>query len=86
MDNLVIKEFLRKVELFEGFDEKELDIVSSLMKFNDIEKDSLIFSENNPRNYVYMIFSGEIELFQRTPYGRETRLSYFSNQKNKYKN
>ncbi|MCB9208487.1 MAG: aspartate ammonia-lyase [Ignavibacteriales bacterium] len=78
MDNLVIKEFLRKVELFEGFDEKELDIVSSLMKFNDIEKDSLIFSENNPRNYVYMIYSGEIELFQRTPYGRETRLSYFS--------
>jgi aspartate ammonia-lyase len=78
MDTIVIKEFLTKVELFDTFDEEELDLVSSQMKIREVEKDTLLFSENTDRNHIYMIYEGEVELFQRTPFGQETRLSFFS--------
>jgi aspartate ammonia-lyase len=78
MDSSSIMSFLRKVELFEKFDEKELDLVSCLMNTKEINKNTLLFSENSARNHVYMIFEGEVELFQRTPFGQERRLSFFS--------
>ncbi|MDX1699274.1 MAG: aspartate ammonia-lyase [Melioribacteraceae bacterium] len=78
MDSSSIKAFIKKVELFENFDEKELDLVSSLMNSKKVSKNTLLFSENNARNHVYMIFEGEVELFQRTPFGQEKRLSFFS--------
>jgi len=78
MDTILIKEFLKKVELFTDFDEAELDIVSSQMKIREVSKDTLLFSENTARNHVYMIYEGEVELYQSTPFGKETRLSFFS--------
>jgi aspartate ammonia-lyase len=78
MDTIAIKEFLVKVELFDSFDEEELDLVSSQMKIREVKKDTLLFSENTARNHVYMIYEGEVELFQRTAFGQETRLSFFS--------
>jgi len=78
MDKIAIKEFLIKVELFDNFDDAELDLVSSEMKIREVEKDTLLFSENTARNHVYMIYEGEVELFQRTPFGQEKRLSFFS--------
>lgn len=79
MDSIAIKEFLTKVELFDTFDENELELVSNRMKIREVKKDSLLFSENTAGNHVYMIMEGEVELFRRTPFGQETRLSFFSN-------
>ncbi|PID56955.1 MAG: aspartate ammonia-lyase [Ignavibacteriae bacterium] len=78
MDTKIIKEFISKVELFEKFEESELEVVASEMQFKEIENGKLLFSENNSRNHVYMIYEGEIELFHRTPFGQEKRLSFFS--------
>ncbi|MCW8850784.1 MAG: lyase family protein, partial [Melioribacteraceae bacterium] len=78
MNSALIKEFLVKVELFDTFDETELNLVANSMKLKEVEKDTLLFSENTPRNHVYMIFEGEVELFQRTPFGQEKRLAFFS--------
>ena len=78
MENFIAKEFLQKVELFAEFDESELDLVAEKIQIKKIEKDSLLFSENNERVYVYMIYEGEVELFQRTAFGQEKRLSFFS--------
>lgn len=78
MNSGLIKEFLIKVELFETFDEAELELVSKIMKIREVEKGSLLFSENAARNNVYVIYEGEVELFQRTPFGQEKRLSFFS--------
>jgi aspartate ammonia-lyase len=78
MNSALIKEFLVKVELFDTFDETELNLVANSMKLREVQKDTLLFSENTPRNHVYMIFEGEVELFQRTPFGQEKRLAFFS--------
>ena len=78
MNSALIKEFLKKVELFTDFDEEELELVSKQMNLNEVKKETLLFSENNPRKYIYMIYEGEVELFKRTPFGQEVRLSFFS--------
>ena len=78
MNSALIREFLVKVELFDSFDEAELDLVANLMKLKEVEKETLLFSENTSRNHIYMIFEGEVELFQRTPFGQEKRLAFFS--------
>ena len=78
MGNFDIKAFLTKVELFEHFDDLEVDLVSALMQTREVKKNTLLFSENTERNHIYLIFEGEVELFQRTPFGQERRLSFFS--------
>ncbi|MBK7227463.1 MAG: aspartate ammonia-lyase [Ignavibacteriales bacterium] len=39
---------------------------------------STCFTENNIRKNLFLIYEGEVELFKRTPYGGEKRLSIFS--------
>ena len=78
MNSALIKDFLKKVELFTDFDEEELEVVSKQMNLNEVKKETLLFSENTPRKYIYMIYEGEVELFKRTPFGQEVRLSFFS--------
>ncbi len=78
MDANIIKEFVSKVKLFSEFTEEELFEISKFMKLKYLEKDTLLFSENTARNHVYIIYDGEVELFQRNPFGQETRLSFFS--------
>jgi len=51
--------------------------VSKNMEEQVFEKDDLLFQENSPRKNLYIIYSGEIELFKKTPFGEEKRLSIF---------
>ena len=46
MGNFDIKAFLTKVELFEHFDDLEVDLVSALMQTREVKKNTLLFSEN----------------------------------------
>ncbi|MBK7105066.1 MAG: aspartate ammonia-lyase [Ignavibacteriae bacterium] len=73
-----IKEFVKKVELFNGFSDSELNLVAEKMKLVDYEKDAILFSENNPHEVLFIIYEGEVELFKRTPFGQEKRLAFFS--------
>ena len=41
-------------------------------------QNSLLFVENNVRKYLYIITDGEVELFKKTPFGDEKRLTIFS--------
>jgi len=78
MSTTDIKEFIKNVELFSEFNEDELNLVAGKMRIEEIKKDSILFSENNPRKEVFIIYDGEVELFKRTPFGQEKRLSFFS--------
>lgn len=78
MDVNIIKDFVSRVELFNDFTNEELIAISKNMILKYIEKGTLLFSENTARNHVYVIYEGEVELFQRTPFGQEKRLSFFS--------
>ena len=37
----------------------------------------MVFTENNMRENLSIIYEGEVELFKTTPYGGEKRLSIF---------
>ncbi len=74
----LIKDFIKKVELFSDFTDEEINLISENVEVVNIEKDKLLFVENTPRKNMYLIYSGEVELFKTTPFGKEKRLSFFS--------
>ncbi len=78
MNTQEIIKFLTKIELFNDYDEDELELLAENVTVKTIEKDSLVFSENTPRHHMYMIYEGEVELFKTTTFGDEKRLSFFS--------
>ncbi|MCP4580755.1 MAG: aspartate ammonia-lyase [candidate division Zixibacteria bacterium] len=77
MNMSVIKEFIARVELFKDLDDTELKLFADNIEIMEVKPDSLLFEENSPRKYLYIIHSGEIELFKKTPYGEEKRLAFF---------
>jgi len=78
MDKAQIIEFVKKIELFKELTDEELHLVASGLQEKVYEKDELLFREHNPRKDVYLIYDGEVELFKKTSYGEENRLSFFS--------
>ena len=78
MEKTIIKEFLKQVQLFKELNDSQLDAICDKVKLENYTVKSLVFSENNIRKNLFLIFEGEVELFKRTPYGKEKRLSIFS--------
>jgi len=77
MKATIIKEFIGLVELFADLDEKEQELFADRVEVIEYEPDTLLFEENSHRKRLYFIHSGEIELFKKTPFGEEKRLSLF---------
>jgi len=78
MDSAIKHDFIAGIELFEDLTPEQKDIVIEQFETLTVKKGELLFSENTERQYLYIIFSGEIELFKRTPFGEEKRISIFS--------
>lgn len=78
MQKSLLKEFLKQVQLFKELNDSQLDAICDKVKLEEYTAKSLLFSENNIRKNLFLIFDGEVELFKRTPYGKEKRLSVFS--------
>ena len=78
MEKSEIKIFLKHVQLFKEFSDIQLDAVCEKVKVEKYPAKSMVFSENNIRKNLFLIYDGEVELFKRTPYGKEKRLSIFS--------
>lgn len=78
MDRAIIKEFLSHIELFKDLDDVEHELLLAEITELKIESGELLFEENTTRERLFIIFEGEIELFKRTPYDEETRLTVFS--------
>ena len=77
MNTIEKKEFLTNIELLNGLNEKELEIVAENVEEQQYDEREFLFKENNPRNYIFFIYDGCVELFKRSPMGKETRLSCF---------
>jgi aspartate ammonia-lyase len=77
MEKSAIVNFVKEVSLFKSLDSNEIDILSDFFSSRSYKEGSFIFKENSPRNAVFIICSGEIELIKRTPFGEEKRLSFF---------
>jgi aspartate ammonia-lyase len=78
MEKSVIKEFLKHIQLFKGLNDSQLEAICDKVKVENFPVNSMVFNENNIRQNLFLIYEGEVELFKRTPYGGEKRLSIFS--------
>lgn len=77
MDIKIISEFIKGIELFKDLNEEELNLICKSAEVKTFDTNNIIFSENNPRQSLFIIYEGEIELFKTTPFGEEKRLAFF---------
>jgi len=77
MERTEVIKFIKDVDLFKALDQEELEILSGYFSTRNFAEGSYVFKENTPRDAVFIICSGEIELIKRTPFGEEKRLSFF---------
>jgi aspartate ammonia-lyase len=78
MEKSVIKEFLKQIQLFKGLNELQVEAICDKVIVENYDANNMVFTENNIRKNLFLIFDGEVELFKRTAYGEEKRLSIFS--------
>ena len=69
--------FIKEIELFKDLSEDEIQKVSEIITEKVIPAKKRVFNENTNRKHIYMIHQGEIELFKKTAFGAEKKLSYF---------
>jgi aspartate ammonia-lyase len=77
MKSEIIQEFIKKIELFKDLNEDQNKLLAESLTVKEFEPNAIIFSENNPRKNLYIIYDGEVELFKKTPFGEEKRLTFF---------
>ena len=73
----VIYQFVRNVELFNDLTESERELMAGAIEVREYPANTLLFEENSPRQRLYLVYNGEIELFKKTPFGEERRLAFF---------
>ncbi|MBU1095017.1 MAG: aspartate ammonia-lyase [Bacteroidetes bacterium] len=78
MEKNVIKEFIKRIELFNDIKDEDIQLLIDNAELRELESNYSIFSESNPRKNLYLIYDGEIELYKKTAFGKEKRLAYFS--------
>ena len=69
--------FLEKIELFRGLDRDEFELVLKNVNKKTFKPGELLFREKGPREDIYIIYKGEVELFKNSAYGEELNITCF---------
>jgi aspartate ammonia-lyase len=77
MEKKKILPFIRTVELFKGLNDDELDLLVEELEEKRYGRGEFLFREHEPREKVFIIFSGEVELIKVLPSGMEKKLVFF---------
>ncbi len=72
-----IKAFLGKIELFQNLNSEEIERVVAITQFAEYPKGKILFEEYQTRKYVYIVYSGEIQLFKTSAFGEEQHITQF---------
>lgn len=78
MDKKTILQFLKGIELFRSLNDNELLEVANNIKEKFSTGGDILFHENGPRENIFIIYEGEVELFKHNSYGSEVRLALFA--------
>lgn len=73
MNNTEIIEFLKKIELFRGLTEDEFQMLFSSVKQKTFNPNDTLFRENDPRESIFIIYDGAVELFKSNTHGTELK-------------
>ncbi len=77
MDKQKISNFITEVQLFDSLNTDEIDLLAAKFSEKAIKQGAYLFKEGSEREAIFVIYEGEVELFTRTPFGEERRLSFF---------
>lgn len=72
-----IIKFIRGIELFKGLEEKDLVLLAENIEEKSYSEGSLLFRENEPRENIYIIYTGEVKLCKITVAGNKKELAFF---------
>ncbi len=72
-----LEQFLADLDLFRDFSRDELQLLAGYLRRQNLAVGQHLFRENQPREAVYLIASGKIELYKSSPMGEEKRLALF---------
>ncbi len=72
-----IIEFIRGIELFKGLEEKDLELLAENIEEKSYSEGSFLFRENEPRENIYIIYTGEVRLCKTTVTGIKKELAFF---------
>ncbi|QQS35128.1 MAG: aspartate ammonia-lyase [Ignavibacteriales bacterium] len=78
MEKNNIHAFIKQIGLFKELTEDEIKLIVQKLDSITYKKDSLLFTENNTRKYLFLIYEGEVELIKKSPFGEEKRLALFN--------
>jgi len=78
MDLENLNRFIAEVELFNTLSEEQIAKLIPLFEHLSFQQGTMLFTENTPREAIFVIQEGQVELFKTTPFGEEKRLSYFT--------
>lgn len=70
-------DIISRIELFKGLSREEIQVIADEATLTVFNAGDLLFTENRPRNQLFLIAEGKVELFKTSPYGGETRITYF---------
>ena len=72
-----IIKFIRGIELFKGLEEEDLVLLAENIEEKSYSEGSLLFRENEPRENIYIIYTGEVKLCKITVAGIKKELAFF---------
>ncbi|MEI6456040.1 MAG: aspartate ammonia-lyase [bacterium] len=78
MNGQELKQFLKHVDLFKGLNDNEITLISQEAEVRPYEAGTELFHENDPRREIYIIVGGKVELYKKTPFGKEQTLTIFN--------
>jgi len=78
MNRQEVIQFIGEVELLRGLEKEELKALSHCLVEKHYPRDAILFRENEPRQDIFIIYSGEVVLYKMTALGQEKRLAHFS--------
>lgn len=78
MDKSKVLNFIKRIDLFYGLKLEELKSVAESLVEKSYNPGTFLFKENQPRENIFIIYEGEVELFKTTSNGQEKRLAVFT--------
>jgi aspartate ammonia-lyase len=70
-------DFLKNVEIFKGLNDKELELFVQIVNKKQFLSGEFLFSEHSKKCELFLINEGGVELFKKSPFGIEKRLTFF---------
>ncbi|HEU5266814.1 MAG TPA: Crp/Fnr family transcriptional regulator, partial [Jatrophihabitans sp.] len=70
-------EVLRRAGLFQGVDPNDVEALADEFEILDAPRGSVLFSEGEPGDSLYIVLAGKVKLGRRSPDGRENLVAVF---------